>query len=1436
MRRLPSPVSLAGLLFVVLFAACPLPSSVVASEQLEFQDGERVVMLGDSLIEQEQYSGWVELMLTTAFPDRQVTFRNLGWSADTPDGKSRAGLSLLQAGKEGPDEGWKQLQSQLELTRPTFLILGYGMASALEGGEAGVSAFVRDYQRLLKRAREISPEIQFLFLSPLQSLDPAGQLSTLPYTQAIRDLAQQYSATYVDLSQFASVDTLRQDPIHLNAAGYRGLAAFLADALQLPDAWQNSPHAGRLRDVIVRKNEWWFHRSRPANMAYVFGFRKHEQGQNAAEIPQFDELVAAEESKIAKLRGLKPVELPEDAPRIESNFAEFSEQPRPTFTVADDWEVTLWAENPQLNKPIHMNFDPQGRLWVASSEAYPMIEVGQAAPDKILVLEDTTGDGKADTSTVFAEGLLIPTGVAPGNGGVYVAQSTDLLFLKDTDGDGRADSKERILSGFGTEDTHHNLHTLVWGPDGRLYMNQSVYTRTDAETPHGIVRLRAGGGFRYDPRSMHMEVVFRGLWNSWGHQFDSRGQSFLTDGAGFDGVAYTFPTAVFNPTPGARRQLELISPGKYPKFASLEIIDGDSYPPEWQGSLVTCDFRANRVTRFSLKDLAAGFVTQQEDDLLRTSASSFRPIDVKQGPDGALYIADWSNPIINHGEVDFRDPRRDRWHGRIWRVAWKGSQPLGKRDLTGMSVPELLDLLSSHDRYLRDAARRVLTERADQVQPHIDSWITRLRSDAERLQCLWLHQSLNTQELKILDRCLSSSEPQIRAAATRVLSYWADPAAVSFSPLSTSVALNAFEPLVGDEHPRVRLEAVHGLARLGSAEAGLLALQVLDKPMDRFLEFALAEAIEQMTEPVMEAIESGRWVADTPLREKQLEFVLTSIDPPRASGYLTQRLARVPLSRDGAGPWIELIGRAGGVDELSNLFSQAVAGEFAPQATVRALRAVDMAYRVRKLKPRQLELGQLLEAKDDDVVRAAVELVGTWKLSGKTEQLETLANSPNTSKPTRLAAIQSLAAVGAPGDETALSRLANSDQDIAIRQAAVIALASQNMNLAVESFYRVLAELDSESAALQLWRGMLANPQAGKVLSANLPSDGISETAAVAGVRAAQDGGRDEPELLASLTPLSGLQIRAEELSPERIQTMAKQVASIGDPHRGEQVYRRPELACASCHAIGGVGGKVGPDMTSLGASAPVDYIIESLYNPNAKIKEGFHSVVVATEDGQIINGIEVENNAQELLIRDVANKLVRVPQSEVAAKKAGGSLMPTGVVDRLSQSEQIDLISFLSNLGKPGDFDASQAGVARVFEIFAGTHRIEQLGAERIINGELQEGWKPLAAYVDGSLPASELVKLTAQPINIALVHVYARTVVSVPQDGDVTFRVPGNAPVAMWVDGEPVAGAAQEGAMQFVSKLTAGDHTVLVRLDARELPNTFRLLARGVTFASEL
>ncbi|QDT61715.1 hypothetical protein SV7mr_42540 [Stieleria bergensis] len=1416
----------------------------VAAPPLQLKDGDRVVLIGDGLIEQEQYFGWVEVMLTTDFPDADATFRNLGWNADRPDGASRFGLSLLQAGHEPADEGLKQLRKQLDLTQPTVAILGYGMAVALEISEldaadrpAALEQFGKQLHDLIVQIQSTQPNARFVLLSPIAPVGNSVLTKDVldAVCERIQQEAQEHHGLYVDLTNVALESADRKDPIHLNAGGYKKLATALESSLQLhASGWQKSKETDALREIILEKNRLWFHRSRPANMAYVFGFRKHEQGQNAVEIPQFDPLIAEQEKRIAARRSLQPSEVTLPAAPLKSQYAKFTPQPKPEFVVADGLEVTLWAENPLLNKPIHMNFDAAGRLWVASSEAYPMIEVGQAMPDKVLILEDSNGDGTADKSSVFADGLLIPTGIAPGDGGVYVAQSTDLLFLKDTDGDGKADQRRRVLSGFGTEDTHHNLHTLLFGPDGRLYMNQSIYTRTDTETPYGVERLKAGGGFRVDTQTMHTEVFFQGLVNAWGHQFDRYGNSFMTDGAGFSGIAYVFPKARFNPTPKARRVMNLISPGRYPKFCSGEIINSKSFPESWQGSFVTCDFRANRVTRFSLSPDGAGFVTTQEADLIRTSASSFRPIDVKLGPDGALYVADWSNPIINHGEVDFRDPRRDRWHGRIWRITAK-DQPLRQADdLNQASDDVLAKHLFSEDQYLIAQARRLLKERGRTLSSQQQQTLLKMLSEAaqtsvDKLRVVRLSAAIGQPNHAALKTLLTDADANVRGAAIRIVGQWSQPGDPQAS-LNAKQARQWLSETIRDSEPRVRLESIAALTRHSDLASVQLALQALQSPVDRFIDFALFVAVENHEDALIESLQDPAWLK--PENQSQLEYVLTAVQPAKASAFLQQYLTKNAIPKDGSGPWIDLIGKAGGRAELTSLMTAALENRLDQATTAKALNVLRDAIRLRRAQPEwngqhAVAFRNLIRQGTPELRSATMQLVGVWKRAGLMPELVAIASDDQQPASLRNVAVTSMQSCGGPAAAKALLALSQRDLPASMQSTVVTGLAAVAPKQAAAPFLTLMESAEQEPVAVGLWRTMLAAKDAEAMLLAELPKHAISQTAARAGVRAAEQA--NKKQLAEALMPLSGLSATASDWSPEVARRLKIDAAKSGDAMRGELVYRRSTLQCAVCHSIGGVGGKVGPDMTSLGTSAPVDYIIESLFDPNAKIKENYHSVNVLTIDGQVIAGIESESTDDEMVLLDTTGKTIRIPKADIEHLKQGKSLMPSNLLDRVSRQDQLDLIRFLSQLGRPGDFDASRQTVARQIEIFPGTHRFEQAGNAGVISGETKQGWKQLRTRVSGKIDRKMIEELTNQRFNLSLVNLYVRTEFQVASDSEVTFNLENRQGAKLWIDGQPVGKAGES------INVSSGRHRLLLQIDARDLPDWLRIGGDNVTFVAD-
>ena len=1196
-----------------------------------------------------------------------------------------------------------------------------------------------------------------------------------------------------------------------------------------------------LRNTIVKKNQLFFHRWRPQNRTYLFGFRKYEQGQNAKEIPMFDPLISEQEEKIWKLTELKTrsYELAAaaagDAEKLKPQKAEEktiadidpTPLPEPTFDVAPELEVTLWAENPDLAKPIHMNFDPEGRLWVASSSVYPQIEPGKEANDKILILEDTDKDGKADKTTVFADGLLIPTGVEPGDGGAYVANSTELLFFKDHNGDGQADEKRVMLSGFGTEDTHHILHTLRWGHDGQLYMNQSIYIHSHIETPHGVVRLDSGGILNLRPPTQELGIHMKGLINSWGHHFDKFGQSFATDGAGHEGINWIIPQAMYVTYEGARRILHGVSPGNYPKFCGLEVIESEHFPEDWQGTLVTCDFRAHRVVRFQINDHEAGYITKELPDVMRSTNVTFRPIDVKVGPDGALYVADWSNPIIQHGEVDFRDPRRDHEHGRIWRITYKGRPLLKKPDYRTASNIELLENLHSKNGHVRQQSRRVLTELGEtKIKTDLENWTAQQTSEQAQLEALWMWQSIDVPNQPLLQKLLAAKDGRIRAAATRVLSFWhnrvVDP-------------LGLIAERIKDEHPRVRVEAVRGAAKIPSPRSAELVLSALDKPIDRFLDYAIWLSINDLAEPWVQSVQSGDWKLEG--HEKQLEFALRAVEPAHASVILTKVLAENPLPKDGSGPWLDLIAKAGSREHLDQLLARILNNEFTEAGTLKALNAFGEAERLRQLSPSKdkAKIGGLFGHSNAGIRAAGLRLAGQWKLNEFVDELLAISGKAETPANVRSAAFQSLRDLGGEAAVNGLSKLASADHPIPARTEAVKALSSLDLAKGVPLAIEVLSAIEREDAALELWRALLSNKGAAPAFTQALPRSGLPEPMVKAGLRAAREGGRNEPNLVLALARNIDEQTEAANLSPEELKNLLASIREKGDPARGELVYRRQELACVSCHAIGGVGGKVGPDLTSIGASAQPDYLVESMLFPNRKVKEGYHAIMLETKDEMEFSGVLVRETDEQLVIRDASNREVAVPKNNVANRRIGGSLMPMGLIDSLSAQEQLDMYRFLSELGKPGSFDASKGNVARLWQVIPRTLDVAQFPDSKVIAMEKtttvdHNEWQPMMTLVNGKLPRNNFEQLLKSVHYRDPDAIYARTRFEVAQSGPVRIQLPPLENAIVWIDGNPV-----EPATEFSVRLDAGRHTLAIKLDAKHLPEHLSAATPDGTFLTE-
>ena len=583
--------------------------------------------------------------------------------------------------------------------------------------------------------------------------------------------------------------------------------------------------------------------------------------------------------------------------------------------TGEDYEVNLFASEkqfPELANPTQMTWDAQGRLWVSVMPYYPHYLPGNPPNDKILVLEDTNRDGRADSLTVFADSLYLPGGFELGDDGVYVAQQPTLMFLRDTDGDGRADTRERLLHGFGTGDSHHSLSAFEWGPGGALYMMEGTFLYSQVEAPQGPERLRYGGVWRYHPETEKLDVhVSYPFANPWGQTFNFWGQNFLFDASG--GANY-FALPITGEVDYPRKHVPMRVFTEWVRPTSGgEIIRSPHFPERTQGNLLINNVIGFQgVKQHRVVEEGSGYNSEEVEPLLYSVDRNFRPVDLQFGPDGALYVVDWWNPLIGHMQYSLRDPRRDSTHGRIWRVTHEDRALLEDPAIAGRPAAELLDMLTEHtdrSRVLYRIRRELRSRPQDEVRAALRTFTRELDAsdtlyEHHLLEALWAYQGQGLVEEDLLRRLLRADRYQVRAAATRVLRFWRD---------EVDGALPLFEQQVNDPHPRVRLEAVVALSYLESAAAAEVALRALDYPVDYYLDYGLRETLKSLEDAWTPALAEG-----------DLEGV-----SPRGVRYALEQLGTAELAEmaDGTPPpavYRELLGR----------------GDVAPDARTEALAAL----------------------------------------------------------------------------------------------------------------------------------------------------------------------------------------------------------------------------------------------------------------------------------------------------------------------------------------------------------------------------------------------------------------------------------------------------------------------------------------------------------------
>jgi putative heme-binding domain-containing protein len=944
-----------------------------------------------------------------------------------------------------------------------------------------------------------------------------------------------------------------------------------------------------------------------------------------------------------------------------------------SFDVADGFEVSLFAsEMDGVVKPIQMRFDARGRLWVIGSTVYPQIEPGQIPNDKVLILEDTNGDGRCDKSTVFADGLMIPTGIELGDGGVYIGHGTELLFLKDTNGDGKADERRVLLRGFGTGDNHQNINSFLWGSGGELWMCQGLHTRSRVETPWGIARLEQAGIWRLRPRLLRLEGFYGSAHepqNPWGFVFTDWGELIVLAGNNSSPI-YAVPGLVVNRRDDPPPLIWKDGLGR--KVGGGDIVGSAHFPEAWQGALIVGGYINNAVWTLKINDDGAGFILEDLPPLIKSSSRSFRPVDVKFGPDGALYICDWYNPIIGHYQASFRHPDRDKTHGRIWRLIAKG-RPLTKSpQLAGAPLAALLDHLSSADRWTRYFAKRVLADRpADQVEAALNEWITRVGLPEQALkEALGVYQSHEIVAIDLLKRLCRAASPGARAYAASVVGAWSDRLA---DPLAF------LRPLVADENPRVRLQAVIACARIPKPESMELAAIAADFPADKFLTYALNQAVFALKPSWLEPFQAGKLRLEN--RASRLGMLVRADGTSDTLRAVRELLRSSGLDTAARETFLGILADTGDASDLAAILRLS---DSSIQA--RLLPALATAARVREVRPSgdlTAALRPLIENKNGELAAEALKLAGTWKLEAFRPAAETLALDTAASQESRRAAVQTLASFRGDEAQRILSRLAR-ESPPSVQSAAIAALCSLNLSAAAKFASESLSQVNEDAPLNEIFSAFLQRQGGPDALANALRLKPPSKDAAEAGLRVMSASGRRDEQLAQLLIEAAGFSSPGKRMTALEIAAFTAEVPRSGNAKRGAEIFRRPELGCAACHTVNGQGGNIGPDLSALGTAQPPDFIVGAILDPQKEVKEGYVSISITTKDGEEYQGYQLRETNQELVLRDVLqNREVRLRRDIIQAKNQNGSVMPAGLVDSLTRAEFRDLVRFLSELGK---------------------------------------------------------------------------------------------------------------------------------------------------------
>jgi putative heme-binding domain-containing protein len=961
------------------------------------------------------------------------------------------------------------------------------------------------------------------------------------------------------------------------------------------------------------------------------------------------------------------------------------------MTVPDGFSVELVAGEPDLVNPVSMTFDEKGRIWVTESLEYPRREPGPGR-DRVKVLEDTDGDGRVDKTTIFAEGLNIPSGIAVGHGGVWVANAPDILFYPNADGDLVPDGEPQVVAtGFGRDDTHELPNSLTWGPDGWLYGWNGVFNPSEVKSNNGETYEFTCAIYRINPATREFRLFCEGTSNPWGIAVNADGELFAS-ACVIDHLWHLVEGAYYirqgGPYPPHTAPMDSIVDHNHQKaaYCGIHWFDSDAYPPEYRGKLYMGNIHGNCINVDELERAGSTYKGKARPDFLSANDAWFMPVSQKTGPDGCLYVLDWYDRYHCYQDAN-RDPAGiDRLKGRLYRVRYKDT-PRATIDLASKSSVELMETLGAPNDFLRSTARRILVERglrkaevgdgpADRFDPaRLTAAIKSKETPRTKaLESLWVVASLDTIRGRspngnLYQELLGHDDPTFRAWAVRTRA--AIPTR-TFSTVPAAGEANASkEPLPGarsdDTSPIVRRQAVIAAGKAGRIEA--LARTLVDVPEDPLI----AHLVWQNLHPRLDSPEAvGRWLEAAVHPEQGRRSPAVAALWPRVIERVVaeeevdgQTLARVVLT---------------GVDQLDA--DDGLRRRMLDTLTAQ-IREGDVAGE--RLEALRAGLSEHVAARMADpsnpIAVDFVELAGSWGDESALSKLRGTLADPNAHPAARLEALDVLVARRHPGILDAVGPVLTArEAPDGFRERVIEALGRLDSprvaEVALDAFDRMdpslrprVVELLTQRPAWSL--ALVRAVEAKKVPAASVHVNQLRR------LQASRD-----PEVVRMSRELWGT---VREGYNEQRTLVVGQMRNFlhktpGDPSAGQKVFAK---LCAQCHKIYGEGQDVGPDITLNGRN-DFDQLISNVFDPNLVIGAGYQATTVATTDGRVLTGLLAEDSKERVVLKTQGGKVEAVPRAEVEEMKTSPiSLMPEDVENQLTPREIADLFSYLA-LDKP--------------------------------------------------------------------------------------------------------------------------------------------------------